>query len=332
MGLSPTVLILCYCLLITLASLAGGWLPSRIRLTHLMMQLMLSFVSGILLGVALLHMLPHAVESSASVGWVAGCMLAGVLLMFFLLRIFHVHDRQETGHQLPGTARDSRPEPSHNRGPGHDHAHSGQCYASDVAECHGHAQPHQALSWLGVFVGLLLHSLLDGVALAASVGADAAHDTVPLTLLGFGTFLAILLHKPLDALSVTSLMQADRWSPRSQAWINVGLALSCPLGALLFWAGASRTAGGEIPLVGSALAFSAGFFLCIALSDLLPEVAFHEHDRLKLSAALLAGVVLAAGVELLHVAESDGHGPHNGSESQTTSADAPDRSDSSPSR
>ena len=40
-------------------------------------------------------------------------------------------------------------------------------------------------------------------------------------------------------------------------------------------------------------AFSAGVFLCISLGDLLPEVHFHRHDRLKLSAALLFGVGLA---------------------------------------
>ena len=48
------------------------------------------------------------------------------------------------------------------------------------------------------------------------------------------------------------------------------------------------------------LAFSAGTFLCIALSDLLPELQFHEHDRVKLSLALLAGVALmaaAGGIE-----------------------------------
>jgi zinc and cadmium transporter len=43
-----------------------------------------------------------------------------------------------------------------------------------------------------------------------------------------------------------------------------------------------------------ALAFSAGTFLCIALSDLLPELQFHSHDRLKLSIALLAGFALMA--------------------------------------
>ncbi|MHC5543735.1 ZIP family metal transporter, partial [Singulisphaera rosea] len=44
----------------------------------------------------------------------------------------------------------------------------------------------------------------------------------------------------------------------------------------------------------AALAFSAGTFLCIALSDLLPELQFHAHDRLTLSASLLAGFFLMA--------------------------------------
>jgi zinc and cadmium transporter len=47
-------------------------------------------------------------------------------------------------------------------------------------------------------------------------------------------------------------------------------------------------------LTAGALAFSAGTFLCIALSDLLPELQFHSHDRFKLSVALLAGVGLMA--------------------------------------
>ena len=43
----------------------------------------------------------------------------------------------------------------------------------------------------------------------------------------------------------------------------------------------------------AALAFSAGVFLCISLSDLLPEVQFHSHDMWMLSGALLTGVGLA---------------------------------------
>jgi zinc and cadmium transporter len=148
--------------------------------------------------------------------------------------------------------------------------------------------------------------LLDGVALAASVQGDMAHAAlVPgFTLLGFSTFLAVLLHKPLDALSITSLMGANGWPKSTAMIVNLGFAACCPMGALMFFYGAAHLNLPEHYVIGAALAFSAGFFLCIALSDLLPEVAFHSHDRLKLSAALLLGIALSVGIEMTH-----SHGP-----------------------
>jgi zinc and cadmium transporter len=52
-------------------------------------------------------------------------------------------------------------------------------------------------------------------------------------------------------------------------------------------------------LVSAALAFSAGTFLCIAMSDLLPELQFHQHDRGKLAAALMLGLAVAWGIGVL---------------------------------
>jgi zinc and cadmium transporter len=145
---------------------------------------------------------------------------------------------------------------------------------------------------MGVFFGLAVHTLIDGMALAASVRAEAAHGD-SLGVHGLGTFLAILLHKPLDAVSITSLMAAGGWSTRWRNVVNAGFALMCPLGAALLVLGADRLAGDASLVVGCALAFSAGVFLCISLGDLLPEVEFHSHDRLKLSLALLLGIALA---------------------------------------
>ena len=54
-----------YCLLIALISIAGGWVPLALRLTHRRMELAISFVAGAMLGVALLHLLPHAVMTRA---------------------------------------------------------------------------------------------------------------------------------------------------------------------------------------------------------------------------------------------------------------------------
>ena len=44
-------LLVVYCLLIMVASLAGGWLPLLFRLSHTGMQLSMSFVGGAMIGV-----------------------------------------------------------------------------------------------------------------------------------------------------------------------------------------------------------------------------------------------------------------------------------------
>jgi len=281
--MSATVWILTYCVAILVVSLAGGFIPSLIKLTHVRMQLMMSLVSGLMLGVALLHMLPHSVEyledTEQAMMWVGGSILSGLLVMFFLLRIFFVHHHH------------------HDHEDEHDHGDQGHDHAKESGS-------EKGWNWLGLFFGLAIHTLLDGVALAASVVAESHGDDTG-AFIGLATFLAVFLHKPLDALSITSLMRAGGWSKASQSIVNIGFALMCPLGALLFWMGASQLPGHHW-LIGCALGFSAGFFLCIALSDLLPEVAFHTHDRWKLSAALLLGVALAVIVETMHTHE---HGP-----------------------
>ena len=50
-----------WCGIVAVASLAGGLLPLLVRWTHRRLQMALSFVSGVMLGVAMFHMLPHAV-------------------------------------------------------------------------------------------------------------------------------------------------------------------------------------------------------------------------------------------------------------------------------
>ncbi len=75
---------------------------------------------------------------------------------------------------------------------------------------------------------------------------------------------------------------------------------------MLFFLGLSDESAEQSLLISRALAFSAGTFLCIALSDLLPELQFHQHDRIKLSAALLLGLALAWGAGKLE-AQSHEH-------------------------
>src|SRR4051794_7547243 len=57
----PIVLLAYYCALILIASIMGGMMPVWFQLTHRWMQIAVSFVAGVMLGIGVLHMLPHAI-------------------------------------------------------------------------------------------------------------------------------------------------------------------------------------------------------------------------------------------------------------------------------
>jgi zinc and cadmium transporter len=91
--------------------------------------------------------------------------------------------------------------------------------------------------------------------------------------------------------------------------VNALFSLAIPLGVLVFYFGlmSSDAVGGGSLVAAYALAFSAGTFLCIASSDLLPELQFHQHDRVMLSTALVLGLGVAVGVAWLESMTSAGH-------------------------
>jgi zinc and cadmium transporter len=286
----PLVLAGIYCVAIVLASLAGGWLPLIMRLTHTRLQLSMSLCGGLMLGIGLLHLLPHAVATLGSLDRAVWWLMAGLLTMFFLIRAFHFHQHE------PAEA-----------GPADD-AHGPDAGDHDHARGHSQAREHhpaERLSWIGVFLGMGIHTLIEGMALAASVQVDAAHGDTG--LLGFGTFLAILLHKPLDTAPISILMRARQASSRLTHVINGAFAAFCPAGVALFFLGFERFTDYQSTIVGCALAFSAGVFLCISLADLLPELEFHAHDRLKLSLALLIGVAAAYAIGYVEPEHAHGH-------------------------
>jgi zinc and cadmium transporter len=286
------VLLAVYCGMILLASLAGGWLPLMVRLTHTRLQVATSFVAGLMLGVGVLHLAPHAWEQFHSADLTMRWLLGGFLTMFFVQRYLHFHH-----HDVPEEAPETSP---HDGGtPPPESARGEHRHDLTLAD-----QSARHLSWVGAAFGLTLHTLLDGVALAASVELEqrAGHTH---GLLGFGTFLVVFLHKPFDALAVGTLMAVGRSSRSLRHWVNGLLALANPAGLLLFYLGAERFSHVAPHFLGAVLGFAAGTFLSIATSDLLPELQFHSHDRGKLSLALLAGVGVAAAIGGL---ESTGHG------------------------
>ena len=263
------------------ASLLGGKLAALGTMTHTRTQVVMSLVAGFILGIAMFHLLPHSLNRipgpdmvEKTVGW----MVLGMVLMIFLLRIFHFHQ-----HDFSSEASDLYDQ--------HDH---------------GHGVVHSR-SLFGVAIGLGVHTVTEGIALGTSMKMGPPHED-EVALAGLGVFFAILLHKPLDAYSIVGMMKSAGHSQRARTVANVGFALLCPLVALASFGGLELLGPEQGAVVGYVLAFAAGAFLCIALSDLLPEIHFHSHDRGKLIASLLVGIGLAYALYYVESSAIHGHG------------------------
>ena len=247
-----------------IASWLGGWLPRRYQFTHTQTQLVMSLVAGLMLGVAGFHLIPHSFYLGQSIDRTMYFVVGGLVFMLLLLRLFHFHQ--------------------------HDIATDGESCAHanehDHARAHDHAHAPRDVGWMGLFLGLSIHTLLDGVALGAILRVEQGAILLP----GLGVFAAILLHKPLDSLSIETMMRLGGWSERQRSIVNVIFALLCPIAALLFYVGFSGPIASVLP---AALGFSAGAFICIALADLLPEVQFHSHDKLLLTGSFITGLLIA---------------------------------------
>lgn len=316
--MTPATYLALYCLLIVAASLLGGWIPLHVRLTHKRLQVANSLIGGFMLGVALLHMLPHAMISGNPTQQLMLWMVTGVLTMFLLERFFHFHQHDLPSH--PPDAHNQSHADAHNHHHDHDHSHGPACEhdptPKPIEDCDDdstetpHYEHKPGITWSGAAIGLILHSLIAGVALGASMTADR-HVAWP----GLALFLVIVFHKPFDSMTLLALVASSGWSRKTGHIINSLFALAVPLGAGIFLLGVADEHDAHSMVVGNALAFTAGVFLCIALSDVLPELHFHSHDKGTLTLSLMVGLAIAFGIahfEMKHHDHSHGHGEPKG--------------------
>lgn len=133
------------------------------------------------------------------------------------------------------------------------------------------------------FLGITLHSLVDGVAVGSSL-------IVP--NLALPVFLAIAIHKIPAAFSLCSILLLAGYS-RGRALLHIcGFSTATPIGAILsylFLRGLSRE------VIAVAIGISAGSFLAIATSNLLPQIHREAAPRLASLAFLLVGIAVMVG-------------------------------------
>ncbi|MGH7793989.1 MAG: ZIP family metal transporter [Candidatus Binatia bacterium] len=110
------------------------------------------------------------------------------------------------------------------------------------------------------FLGISLHSLLDGLALGA--GLMMPH-------LGSVVLLAVIIHKVPDSISITSILLSAGWRRRKVALLSLLFSLTTPVGALLAYLFFRALSAENVAI---AIGISAGTFLAIATADILPQV------------------------------------------------------------
>lgn len=140
-----------------------------------------------------------------------------------------------------------------------------------------HCEVHQ----LGImsFIGLTVHSLLDGIAIAVGFEVSAT--------IGLFTAIAVILHEFPEGLITTGIL-IHTGEPRKKIWTySIIVASATPFGAitsLLFLKNLPPN------ILGILLAITAGSFIYLAAADLIPEI--HKSNRKINSIILIFGIFL----------------------------------------
>ncbi|MGB9608408.1 MAG: ZIP family metal transporter [bacterium] len=141
------------------------------------------------------------------------------------------------------------------------------------------------------FFGLSLHSLVDGIAVGSTFRFSPS--------LGLVASLAVIFHKSGDGLALSSLLLSAGTGKRKVILASLAIAFATLLGAVLSY---SLTGARPSPvLLASLLGISAGSFIYISTSDLLPEL--HRERDFSLFAFLLLGMLFIIGLTFLFPAD-----------------------------
>lgn len=243
-------------------SLLGGLLPNFLQFKHSANQIFMSAVAGFLIGVSLLHIIPHSIEHINEFYPGSGeqqCMIlvaVGIAFMFGVMRLFGVHKHASTEDSV------------------------------------GQKTNRSFITWCAILVGLTIHTMVEGFTLGSSIVSSNANLTMQSSLT-MAVFLGILFHKPLDALTLIGIMKTTNATSKLRNLVNVAFAMVCPLMTFLTMIVLYQFHETAEHMIGYVLSIVAGLLICLALGDLLPEARQHQHDKWWILLAFLLGLTVS---------------------------------------
>ena len=235
-----------------LSAFAGGIVALR-AVRHV--GLIIAVGAGIRIGAAFFDLIPEAAELvGGSLDTVMLATAIGFLAFYGIEKLTAVH----VGHEA-------------------------------AAELDHGDEAHRHVGLIGAG-GMSVHSLLDGVALAAGLAVGGG--------LGLVIAVVVIVHRFSDGISVVSMLLASRTPIReAYQWVTV-VAVAPVVGVLL---GIIITVPDNV--LGLMLAVFAGFFLYVGAAELLPEA--HRSNRSRW--LVLATFVGVAAIYVFSVATGEIH-------------------------
>lgn len=139
-----------------------------------------------------------------------------------------------------------------------------------------------------IIVGDTVHNFMDGIVIAATFMVN-----IPL---GITTALSVFAHEIPQEIGDFGLMLHKGLKPKKVLWVNILSALAALLGAMITYF-LGDVLEGFTPMI---LAMTAGFFIYIASSDLIPEI--HHEKRRKF--ALIQSALFLTGIAVMWISVS----------------------------
>ncbi len=152
---------------------------------------------------------------------------------------------------------------------------------------HEHEESHAVTSRYLILIGDGLHNFIDGFAIAASFAASPQ--------LGFATTFAVAVHEVPQELADFSILIAGGFDRRRALVLNFVSGLTSVLGAIVFFQVAALADN-----VAWLLTATAGMFVYIASSDLIPQLHHHRGGSTAwIYPPFLGGVALIAVLSMV---------------------------------
>ncbi len=154
--------------------------------------------------------------------------------------------------------------------------------------CHNKGECEYHTFSSAVLFGDTVHNFIDGVVIALSFGLG--------TDVGIATTIAVFLHEIPQEIGDFGVLLHAGWEKRKIILVNLGTAVATIVGATIGYAALPYVT----PILPHLIGFSAGTFIYIAVSDLMPEVRHKSRPKEFLHfLTILLGILVVAGFDLI---------------------------------